>query len=95
MGIDELKFGINIKRCSECINNDRSKWIDASVLPPDDGDVLVYFEYFRYGSFNRLFRNIGISHTFNGEWSGFVNGSSGWEKLKIIAWQPLPEKPED
>lgn len=28
---------------------------------------------------------------FNGKWSGFVNGSSGWTQLKIIAWQPLPE----
>lgn len=33
---------------------------------------------------------MGISYTWNGKWSGFVNGSSGWQQLRIIAWQPLP-----
>lgn len=33
----------------------------------------------------------GIGRTWRGEWSGFVNGSSGWRDLRIIAWQPLPE----
>lgn len=28
---------------------------------------------------------------WRGEWSEFVNGSSGWRDLRIIAWQPLPE----
>ena len=39
----------------------------------------------------RLFQMAGIGRTWRGEWSGFVNGSSGWRDLKIIAWQPLPE----
>lgn len=44
-----------------------------------------------------LFQTHGISYTYKGEWSGFVNGSSGWRELRIIAWQPLPEpyKPEE
>lgn len=67
-------------------------WISCEDRLPEDGvDVLVWFEYFRYGEYNRLFETTGISYTFNGEWSGFVNGSSGWSQLNILAWRPLPE----
>ena len=69
-----------------------NEWIPCSERLPQDGvDVLVWFEYFRFGEYNRLFKTIGISYTYNGEWSGFVNGSSGWRELNIIAWQPLPQ----
>ena len=67
-------------------------WILCSERLPEDGvDVLVWFEYFRFGEYNRLFQTTGISYTYNGEWSGFVNSSSGWRELNIIAWQPLPQ----
>lgn len=68
-------------------------WTPCSERLPEEGvKVLVWFEYFRYGEYNRLFQTIGISYTYNGKWSGFVNDSSGWEQLSIIAWQPLPEE---
>lgn len=67
-------------------------WIACEDRLPEDGiDVLVWYEYFRYGEYNRLFQTIGISYTYNGQWSGFVNDSSGWNQLSIFAWQPLPE----
>lgn len=70
------------------------EWIDANDrLPEEMVDVLVWFEYFRYGSYNCLFRTYGIGDVFNGKWSGFVNGTSGWHQLKIIAWMPLPKPP--
>lgn len=72
---------------------DQPRWIPATKLPPNDNEVLVWFEYFRYGSYQRLYRTIGIGRTFQGEWSGVVNGVSGWSSLKILAWMPLPEPP--
>ena len=70
----------------------KNRWIPCSERLPQDGiDVLVWFEYFRFGEYNRLFQTTGISYTYNGKWSGFVNGSSGWRELNIIAWQPLPQ----
>lgn len=67
------------------------RWIPASErLPKDFEEVLVWFEYFRYGEFNRLYQTIGISYVLDGKWSGYVNGSSGWRDLRIIAWMPLP-----
>ena len=67
-------------------------WIPCSERMPENDfeEVLVWFEYFRYGEYNRLFQTHGIGFTFKGEWSGFVNGSSGWHQLRVIAWQPLP-----
>lgn len=70
-------------------------WIIPSERMPDDFEkVLVWFEYFRYGEYNRPFQTHGISYTFKGEWSGFVNGESGWRDLRIIAWMPLPAPPK-
>ena len=71
------------------------RWIPASELPEDFMDVLVYFEYFRYGKYNRMYRTIGIGSTYDGKWSSVVNGSTGWRKLKILAWMPLPDAPKD
>ena len=72
------------------------RWIPASErFPKDFEDVLVWFEYFRYGESNRLYQMIGISYVLNGKWSGFVNGSSGWRDLRIIAWMPLPDAPKE
>lgn len=68
-------------------------WIPCSERLPEEDveDVLVWFEYFRYGEYNGLYQRMGISYTFKGDWSGFVNGQSGWSQLRILAWQPLPE----
>lgn len=82
------------KRARQCLDRRGygGWWISCEDrLPKDHVKVLVWFEYFRFGTYNRLFQTIGISYMHNGKWSGFVNGESGWTQLKIIAWQPLPE----
>lgn len=60
-------------------------------LPPDGQDVLCWYEYFRYGAFNRMYQTYGIGFQFNGNWGGEVaNGRSA----KVLAWMPLPEPPK-
>lgn len=86
-------FKESIEIVKDLAEEHKGGWIPCSErMPEEDGkDVLVSFEYFRYGSYNRLYQTVGISYTYHGDWSGFVNGSSGWTQLRIIAWQPLPE----
>ena len=73
-------------------NNMHGGWIPVEEkLPKDCENVLVYFEYYRYGDYNKMFKTIGISYTFEGKWSGIINGQSGWTKSRIIAWMPIPE----
>lgn len=63
-------------------------WIPVEEGLPEDGqEVLVWYEYFRYGEYNRMFKTYGIGWQFDGHWSGDVSGT----KARCIAWQPLPE----
>lgn len=67
-------------------------WVLADEkLPPEGQDVLCWYEYFRYGAFNRMYQTYGIGFQFNGNWGGEVaNGRSA----KVLAWMPLPEPPK-
>ena len=64
-------------------------WIPIEEKLPEEGQkVLVWYEYFRYGEYNRMFKTYGIGWQFDGHWSGDVSGT----KARCIAWQPLPER---
>lgn len=53
---------------------ERTRWIPCSERLPKDGeDVLCWYEYFRYGNYNRMFRTFGIGYQYYGTWSGEVS----------------------
>ena len=69
------------------------KWIPVTErLPEEYKNVLCYYEYFRYGDFNCMFRTIDRGYYGNGIWGG----EAGQGHLnKVLAWMPLPEPPKD
>ena len=70
-------------------------WISVKDRLPKDGeDVLVWFEYYRYGEYNCLYQTHGIGTYFENFKSWLINGETGWRDLRVIAWMPLPKPPE-
>ena len=71
---------------------ERTRWIPVTERLPEDGDVvLCWYEYFRFGEYNRMYRTYGIGYYINGMWGGDV---SNGRNIKVLAWMPLPEGPE-
>lgn len=81
------------KNCTECKEKrPQDEWIPAiERLPEDMQRVLIWFEYYRYGDFNCMFQTYGFGYVCDGKWSPFINGETGWQDYRVIAWQPLPE----
>ena len=68
------------------------EWVSADdELPEDMQRVLIWFEYYRYGDFNCMYQTYGFGYVCDGKWSPFINGETGWQDYRVIAWQPLPE----
>lgn len=87
----KCKFGMAVRiLCDDA--RPTGEWISVSErLPEDMQRVLVWFEYYRYGDFNCMWQTYGFGYVCDGEWSSFINGETGWQDSRIIAWQPLPE----
>ena len=67
----------------------KTYWIPCSErLPEEDTNVLCWYEYFRYGNYNKMYQTYGIG-TYFGRfgWAGDITG----EQARVIAWMPLPE----
>lgn len=72
--------------------NEIGEWIDVRERLPENHEyVLCWYEYFRYGSYNRMYQTYGIGYCINGNWGGEVTNGA---KTRVIAWQPLPEPPK-
>ena len=70
----------------------RPRWIPADEeLPPNGQEVLCWYEYFRYGLYNRMYQTFGFGYQLNGNWGGEV---AQGRNAKVLAWMPLPEPPE-
>ena len=68
------------------------RWIPVSERAPEDYvDVLVWFEYFRYGNYNRMYATHGIGNYSKEYNSWAINHETGWKYLHVFAWMPLPE----
>lgn len=72
---------------------EEDEWISVKDRLPEDGkEVLCWYEYFRYGDYNRMWRTYGIGYCCNGRWGGEVTNGT---HAQVIAWMPLPEMPEE
>ena len=68
------------------------RWVlTDEKLPPEGQDVLCWYEYFRFGEYNRMYQTFGIGYQFNGSWGGEV---AQGQKAKVLAWIPLPKPPK-
>ena len=68
------------------------RWIPVTERLPDEyQDVLCYYEYFRYGEYNCIFRTIDKGYYGNGFWGGEAGRG---HKNKVLYWMPLPEPPK-
>ena len=67
--------------------NDNDGWLTDN-LPEDFQYVLIWYEYYRYGSYNRMYETYGIAYQIQGKWYGVE--ALGF-KAKVLAWQPLPQ----
>ena len=87
----ELNTTVSIFKSFTSLPHD--SWIRADErLPENDEKVLCWYEYFRYGNYNRMYQTYGIGFCINGMWGGEV---SNGVKCRVIAWQPLPEPPKE
>ena len=73
-------------------------WIPCSErLPEEYADVLVWFEYYRYGDYNCMYSTHGIGTYSKRYNSWMINHETGWRDLRVFAWMPLPSpyQPEE
>lgn len=71
-------------------NGIEQRWIPVSEKKPKDFDtVLCWYEYYRYGEYNRMYKTYGIGFydSVYDMWGGDIRG----HKAKVLAWMPLPK----
>lgn len=68
-------------------------WASVEEQPPEEfEDVLCYYEYFRYGDYNCMFRTIDRGYYGCGRWGG--EAGQGY-KNRVLSWMPLLAPPKE
>lgn len=90
--IDKLNHADDqIERLVEAAEERR--WIPVTDwLPEEWKPVLCYYEYFRYGEYNCMFRTIDRGYYGDGVWGGEAGQG---HRNKVLAWMPLPQPPKE
>lgn len=80
--------------------NAANKWISVDKRVPETNEpVLVWYEYFRYGRYNRMYQTYGIARYFSEVRKWLIEGCNT-STDKVLYWCPLPppmkiEEPPD
>lgn len=82
-----------MRRCEQFQYMPPPAWIPVTErLPEEWKPVLCYYEYFRYGEYNCMFRAIDRGYYGDGVWGGEAGQG---HKNKVLAWMPLPQPPKE
>ena len=79
-----------IKIINELAEEHNGGWIPCSERLPENEDyVLCWYEYYRFGSYNRMYQTYGLGYYIKqyDMWGGEVNQG---QKCRVIAWQLVP-----
>lgn len=89
----EFWWGVTTEAADAIEELSKPRWIPVTeALPEEYKDVLCYYEYFRYGDFNCMFRTIDRGYYGDGRWGGEAGQG---HRNKVLAWMPLPEPPKE
>ena len=70
----------------------KNAWHDAAEDPPKTEGVMVlcWYEFFRYGDYNRFYQTYGTGYIMDGKWCG--DATQG-DYAKVTYWTEIPELP--